>query len=136
MIHCSNLDLTTLPMASLVYTYKTNKNEKPKEEKDEPGNFLGLRKGTNFAPIANAIAGPNMNPLASTPEVRFFFFTNFSFDNTQNQRGTNPLTKFARQHFQPTYFLVRFSPCFLVAATHSLTFSSPTAINNDNSLRL
>lgn len=32
-----------------------------------PGNFLGLRKGINFAPIANAIGGPNMNPLASIP---------------------------------------------------------------------
>jgi hypothetical protein len=32
-----------------------------------PGNFLGFLKGTNFAPIAKAIAGPNMNPLASTP---------------------------------------------------------------------
>lgn len=32
-----------------------------------PGNFLGLRRGTNFAPIAKAIDGPNMNPRASTP---------------------------------------------------------------------
>lgn len=32
-----------------------------------PGNFLGFLMGTNFAPIASAIGGPNMNPLASTP---------------------------------------------------------------------
>lgn len=32
-----------------------------------PGNFPGLRKGTNFAPIAKAIDGPNKNPLASIP---------------------------------------------------------------------
>jgi len=35
-----------------------------------PGNFLGFRKGTNFAPIAKAIGGPNMNPLASTPKQK------------------------------------------------------------------
>lgn len=34
-----------------------------------PGNFLGLRNGTNFAPRAKAMEGPNMNPLASTPNV-------------------------------------------------------------------
>lgn len=33
-----------------------------------PGSFLGLRKGMNLAPMANAIAGPNINPLASIPE--------------------------------------------------------------------
>jgi hypothetical protein len=32
-----------------------------------PGSFLGLRRGMNLAPIANAIAGPNMKPLASIP---------------------------------------------------------------------
>lgn len=32
-----------------------------------PGSFPGLRNGTNFAPIAKAIDGPNMNPLASIP---------------------------------------------------------------------
>jgi hypothetical protein len=33
-----------------------------------PGSFLGLRNGMNLAPMANAMAGPNMNPLASIPE--------------------------------------------------------------------
>ena len=37
--------------------------------KSIPGNFPGLRKGTNLAPIANAIEGPNINPLASTPRM-------------------------------------------------------------------
>lgn len=32
-----------------------------------PGNFFGFLIGTNFAPIASAIGGPNMKPLASTP---------------------------------------------------------------------
>lgn len=36
---------------------------------DVPGNFLGFLSGTNFAPIANAIGGPNMKPLASTPII-------------------------------------------------------------------
>ena len=40
------------------------------KSKTIPGNFLGLRRGTNFAPIANAIAGPNINPLASTPGMQ------------------------------------------------------------------
>lgn len=37
--------------------------------KDEniPGNFFGFLKGTNFAPIAKAIGGPNINPRASIP---------------------------------------------------------------------
>lgn len=35
--------------------------------KDIPGNFLGFLKGTNFAPIANAMGGPNMKPRASIP---------------------------------------------------------------------
>ena len=34
---------------------------------DIPGNFLGFLKGTNFAPIANAMGGPNMKPRASIP---------------------------------------------------------------------
>jgi hypothetical protein len=33
-----------------------------------PGNFLGFLIGTNFAPMANAMGGPKMNPLASTPD--------------------------------------------------------------------
>lgn len=32
-----------------------------------PGNFLGFLSGTNFAPIANAIGGPNIKPRASIP---------------------------------------------------------------------
>lgn len=32
-----------------------------------PGNLFGFLKGTNFAPIAKAIGGPNMNPRASIP---------------------------------------------------------------------
>lgn len=36
-----------------------------------PGNFLGFRNGTNFAPMANAIEGPNMNPRASIPRMKF-----------------------------------------------------------------
>jgi len=35
-----------------------------------PGSFRGLRKGTNFAPMPNAIEGPNMNPLASIPTCK------------------------------------------------------------------
>ena len=33
-----------------------------------PGNFFGFLKGTNLAPIAKAIGGPKINPLASIPE--------------------------------------------------------------------
>lgn len=32
-----------------------------------PGNFLGFLKGTNLAPIANAMGGPNIKPRASIP---------------------------------------------------------------------
>jgi len=32
-----------------------------------PGSFLGLRIGTNLAPMASAIGGPNMNPRDSIP---------------------------------------------------------------------
>lgn len=32
-----------------------------------PGSFPGFLKGTNLAPIANAMGGPKMNPRASTP---------------------------------------------------------------------
>lgn len=32
-----------------------------------PGNFLGFLMGTNFAPIAKAMGGPNIKPLASMP---------------------------------------------------------------------
>lgn len=39
--------------------------------KNVPGNLLGFRKGTNFAPIANAIDGPKTNPLASIPTFTF-----------------------------------------------------------------
>lgn len=35
-----------------------------------PGSFLGFLKGTNFAPIANAMGGPKMKPLASIPIKR------------------------------------------------------------------
>lgn len=38
-------------------------------EEDIPGNLLGFLIGTNLAPIANAIGGPNINPLASTPAI-------------------------------------------------------------------
>lgn len=34
-----------------------------------PGNFLGFLIGTNFAPIAKAIGGPKIKPLASTPAL-------------------------------------------------------------------
>lgn len=34
-----------------------------------PGNLLGFLMGTNFAPIANAMGGPNIKPLASTPAL-------------------------------------------------------------------
>jgi len=30
---------------------------------------LGLRRGTNFAPMASAIGGPNRKPRASIPEM-------------------------------------------------------------------
>lgn len=33
-----------------------------------PGSFFGFLKGTNFAPIANAMGGPNIKPRASIPE--------------------------------------------------------------------
>lgn len=36
-------------------------------ENEVPGNFLGFLKGTNFAPIAKAIGGPKIKPLASIP---------------------------------------------------------------------
>lgn len=35
-----------------------------------PGSFLGFLKGTNFAPMAKAIGGPNIKPLASIPAQR------------------------------------------------------------------
>lgn len=35
--------------------------------KDVPGNLLGFLIGTNLAPIASAMGGPNIKPLASTP---------------------------------------------------------------------
>ena len=34
-----------------------------------PGSFPGFLNGTNFAPMARAMGGPNMNPLASIPAV-------------------------------------------------------------------
>ena len=34
-----------------------------------PGNLLGFLMGTNFAPIASAMGGPNIKPLASTPAI-------------------------------------------------------------------
>jgi hypothetical protein len=37
-----------------------------------PGNFFGFLKGTNFAPMAKAIGGPKMNPLASTPVLTWY----------------------------------------------------------------
>lgn len=40
----------------------------PFEKMDVPGSFFGFLRGTNFAPIANAIGGPNMNPRASIAE--------------------------------------------------------------------
>lgn len=39
-----------------------------------PGNFFGFLNGTNFAPIASAIGGPNIKPLASIPEINQPFF--------------------------------------------------------------
>jgi len=44
-----------------------------------PGNFFGFLNGTNFAPIANAMGGPKIKPLASIPakhEGNFFFIFN------------------------------------------------------------
>ena len=38
-----------------------------KEYDNIPGNLFGFLIGTNFAPIANAIGGPNIKPLASIP---------------------------------------------------------------------
>lgn len=38
-----------------------------KISQDVPGNLLGFLIGTNLAPIASAIGGPNIKPLASTP---------------------------------------------------------------------
>lgn len=35
-----------------------------------PGSFLGFLNGTNFAPMAKAIGGPNIKPLASIPAQR------------------------------------------------------------------
>lgn len=32
-----------------------------------PGNFFGFLRGTNFEPMAKAIGGPNIKPLASIP---------------------------------------------------------------------
>lgn len=37
------------------------------KERRLPGNFLGFLSGTNFAPIANAMGGPNIKPRASIP---------------------------------------------------------------------
>jgi hypothetical protein len=39
-----------------------------KRLKNIPGNFFGFLIGTNFAPMSNAMGGPKMNPLASTPD--------------------------------------------------------------------
>lgn len=44
-----------------------SKSKQKHVEGVSPGSFLGLRKGMNLAPIANATAGPNMKPLASIP---------------------------------------------------------------------
>lgn len=38
-----------------------------------PGNFPGLRRGMNLAPMASAMGDPNMNPLASTPAYVPFY---------------------------------------------------------------
>lgn len=35
-----------------------------------PGNFFGFLRGTNLAPIANAMGGPNIKPRASIPECK------------------------------------------------------------------
>ena len=45
-------------------------NQNKDEQERIPGNFPGLHSGTNFAPIAKAIEGPNINPLASTPIMK------------------------------------------------------------------
>ena len=34
-----------------------------------PGSFFGFLRGTNFAPIANAIGGPKTKPRASIPGI-------------------------------------------------------------------
>lgn len=54
--HVLFFDITLLKGFTTVYKMK-----------DIPGNFLGFLKGTNFAPIANAMGGPNMKPRASIP---------------------------------------------------------------------
>jgi hypothetical protein len=50
--------------------FKIKFREKYHEVKNNvniPGNFFGFLNGTNFAPIANAIGGPKIKPLASIP---------------------------------------------------------------------
>jgi hypothetical protein len=49
-------------------------------QRNIPGNLLGFLIGTNFAPIANAMGGPKIKPLASIPA---FFFNNKLHNNKQ-----------------------------------------------------
>lgn len=47
----------------------SKQSERVKGIANLPGNFFGFLNGTNFAPIARAIGGPNIKPLASIPAV-------------------------------------------------------------------
>lgn len=46
-----------------------SQSEEVKGTESSPGNFLGFLNGTNFAPMAKAIGGPNIKPLASIPAL-------------------------------------------------------------------
>ena len=61
----------TMHYSSNNFFYAKNKafidREKSYSRKNLPGSFFRFLKGTNFAPIANAIGGPNIKPRASIP---------------------------------------------------------------------
>lgn len=56
-----------------------------------PGNFFGFLKGTNFAPMAKAIGGPKMNPLASTPVLTWHQSRYEKMRSTEHMRLPNSL---------------------------------------------
>lgn len=51
----------------LYMTYEGNMQLELGLQQHIPGNFPLFRSGTNLAPIAKAIQGANINPLASIP---------------------------------------------------------------------
>lgn len=61
-----------------------------------PGNFFGFLIGTNFAPIAKAMGGPNIKPLASIP----LCIINFTIRKIHKHILTRSIIKVLDKQFQ------------------------------------